>query len=154
MLIYNVFMNFCFRVANRTPKKFVPLGYHFSTWFGLFFLCITLKSYFNVANKISGCSVVGIFICIVEIQRVCRDILGQDSSISWKDSAQCTLQVGLTSLQVDLDTLYPINTILISKSIFIHLKISKTMRKMKRNFTKREMIRPDALSNMETYTNR
>ena len=30
----------------------------------------------------------------------------------------------------------------------------KKMQKIKRNFTKREMIRPDALSNVETYINR
>ena len=53
-------------------EQFVPLGYHFCISFGLFSLCITLKSYFNVVKKISGCSVLGIFVCIVQIQRVRR----------------------------------------------------------------------------------
>ena len=74
-----------------------------------------------------------------------------------RDSPRSTLQCGELYQSIDLDKLYPTNTILISKLIFIQLKIPKNLKKMpkiKRTFVKCERIRLDALSNVETYVNR
>ena len=62
------------------------------------------------------------------------DILGQDSNISSNDSAQCTLQLRSSSLQIDLDEFNPRDLFLTPKYPSNPLQLEKIYRKKGEKF--------------------